>query len=109
MKAKILICAVVAGCMFGAVAFGQTLQITGKLLPATNATAIVVQSGPEMKLPCASGTWVITVTPTTTVSPSPAPSPGSTVAVTCKSPDAQTKEQPNSAPCPSPTPTPPTG
>ncbi len=114
MKAKIFSFVIAAGCILVGEAFGQTLQIKGIVLPETTAHTIVLQAGPEMKLPCASGTWVIAVTPTTTVAPSPVPS--TTVTVQCKSIDAQRKENPMSSPCPSlttssatPTPTPTSG
>ena len=97
MKVKILTCAVVAECMLGGIAFGQTLTITGTIC-SCNSKQLIVQEGTHY--------YIVKRTPSTSVVGTC--SPGSAVTVQCKSPDAQRKE----GPCPktsSPRPTPSSG
>jgi hypothetical protein len=104
MKVKTLICAVVAGCVLGGAAFGQSLQIKGKVSCITSN---------QIEVQCDGQTWVIKlIAGSTTLNP-PSPAVGTQVTVGCKSPDAQRKESPTwtPSPCPSSTPTatPPSG
>jgi hypothetical protein len=79
-----LIAMITAGCLFASAAFGQTLQITGKVTSVT-ARQITLQAGKD--------TWVINRTSTTKVT-SGRLKPAYTATVQCMSPDAQKKELP---------------
>src|SRR5215472_1502836 len=99
MKVKMLTCAIVAGCMSGGIAFGQTLTIAGPVC-SCDSKQITVQEGTHY--------WIVQRTPSTTISGTC--SPGSTVTVQCKSPDAQRKEGScSAASTPRSTPTPSSG
>jgi len=94
---KIFTCTIVAGCMLGSIAFGQTLTITGTVCTC-DSKQVTVQEGTHY--------WIVQRTPSTSIDGTC--SHGSTVTVQCKSPDAQRKE----GSCPgtsSPTPTPSSG
>src|SRR6266496_5229552 len=96
MKAKILICTVVAGSVLGGLVFGQSLRLSGTVNCVTSN---------QIELQCDGIAWVVKLTPASTaVTPSPAP--GTTVTVVCKSPDAQRKESPTWTPAPCSTPKP---
>jgi hypothetical protein len=82
MKEKILTCAVFAGCIWGGIAFGQTIKVTGTVC-SFNDSQITLQCGPD--------TWIIKVVEGST-SVDGTLKVGSTVTVECKSPDAQRKE-----------------
>jgi len=65
MKAKILLYAVVAGSMLGAVAFGQSLQLL-----FANVTCITSN---QIEVQCDGQTWVVKLTPGSTTLNPPSP------------------------------------
>jgi len=81
MKAKTFTATIIAGCMLGSIAFGQTLTISGSVC-SCDSKQVTVQEGTHY--------WIIQRTPSTSISGTCAS--GSTVNVQCKSPDAQRKE-----------------
>ncbi len=82
MKVKMLMGGVVAVCMLGSIAFGQTIKVTG-IVCSFSDIQITLQCGPD--------TWIIkSVEGSTSVEGTL--KVGSTVTVGCKSPDAQRKE-----------------
>src|SRR5436190_16362448 len=87
MKAKILICAVVAGSVLGGLVFGQSLRLSGTVNCVTSN---------QIELQCDGIAWVVKLTPASTaVTPSPAP--GTTVTVVCKSPEDRKSTRLNSS------------
>jgi len=99
MKIKILICAVVAGCLFGCAPSTETIK--GTVCSCTDSQITVLeQDGKHYDIIQRKSTTIIKppMTPPCTA--------GTPVEVTCDSGDAQRKENPTGA-CPTPTPTPP--
>src|SRR6266700_6133325 len=99
MKIKILICAVVAGCLFGCAPSTETIKGTVCSCTDTQIT-VLEQDGKHYD--------IIQRTATTIIDPPVTPpcKAGTPVTVTCKPTDAQRKENPAGG-CPTPTPTPP--
>jgi hypothetical protein len=97
MKVKILICTVVAGCVLGSVAFGDTVKFTG-IVCSFDSSKITLQCGPDtVDIARTDSTKVISGTLKV----------GSTVTVQCTSTDAQRKEGVTTCTAtPTPTPTP---
>src|SRR4030095_1428558 len=94
MKAKIFTYVIAGACILGAVAFGQSLQLSN-----ANVTCVTTN---QFEVQCDGIAWVIRRSATTT----PAnPVAATTVNVVCRSPDAQRNESPTWTPAPCSTPT----
>jgi hypothetical protein len=100
MKMKILICAVIAGCLLGCTKT-TTETLKGTLCSCTTTQVTVLEEDKTHY-------DIIQLTGTTIIKPpvSPPCTAGTPVEVTYNPTDAQRKESPTGA-CPTPTPTPP--
>jgi hypothetical protein len=103
MKIKILICAVVAGCLWGCTKATITTQTLKGTVCSCTATQVVVLEDADNHF-----YDVIKLTATTIINPPVTPpcKAGTPVEVTFNPTDAQRKENPAGG-CPTPTPTPP--
>ena len=102
MKMKILICAVVAGCLLGCMGTKSTTKtIKGTVCSCTATQVTVLEEGGQYY-------DIIQLTATTIIDPPVTPpcKVGTPVEVTYNPSDAQRKENPAGG-CPTPTPTPP--